>query len=378
MAGSPLPDRARILVRAARFAGLAAFCALAGLQPALAQDAGAGVAPAHRWLAETVCAHAGGRLTPGALTPGCSGERLRGVADLPLFERHDWPAAHEARQRPFGYQRSTSYLVARDDGSVEAVQTFDFGGGERGFGRFDGGRGDGGQVAALRGPAAVITMTEDGTGGVQWFTGSACRGRPEPSRAGWVLFAGEPQPGWSSLVAELRITRSPDECPARFDRSYTRWRLLPVDWPILFDGASDPSRPTLPSRETLVSEHFGGASLDAANHLERFYLLRGVGLARWERWEQTERSRRPNLEERAARLAASGRCPDIAGGEPPAQGWVRVDCRHWMNFVAVAADGAGDRSAVLAAPTPGRSADRPANARGFAWGRTMPQQEQSR
>lgn len=371
-----MPEPAFLILKAVRLAGAAALCALAGLPPAGALDGGAQAAPAHRWLAETVCEHAGGRLTPGVLAPGCPGERLRLTADVPAVERHDWPAAREARQRPFGYQRSASYLAARPDGSVEAVQTFDFGGGERGFGRFDAGRGDGGQVAALRGPAAVITMTEDGGGGVQWFAGAACRGGVEAARSGWVLFVGEPGPRWTSTVAELRVTRSPEECPARFDRSYTRWRLLPVDWPILFDGASDPSRPALPARETLVSEHFGGASLDAADHLERFYLLRGVGLARWERWEQLDRSRRPNLDERAARLAASGRCPDIAGGEPPALGWVRVDCRHWMNFVAVASGGA--ERAASAVSSSGRSPERPADARGFAWGRTLPQQEQSR
>ncbi|MGL4240837.1 MAG: hypothetical protein ACRCTI_06960, partial [Beijerinckiaceae bacterium] len=139
---------------------------------------------------------------------------------------------------------------------------------------------------------------------------------------------------WRTSIAALRITRAADDCPSAFDQSYTRWREQAADIPVLFDGRRDPERPDIPATAIIISEHFGGASPETADHMERFWLGQGLGLLRWERWEHGERSRRPNLDRRAGELSSSGRCPEITGSAAPSDGWQRIDCRMWTNFVS--------------------------------------------
>jgi hypothetical protein len=93
--------------------------------------------------------------------------------------------------------------------------------------------------------------------------------------------------------------------------------------------------------EALVSEHFGGADPAAADHLERFYFTRELGLTRWERWEQLGASRRPDLEARARRFADTGRCDPRPPPPERAERWRLVDCREWTTIVPAAAP-AGD------------------------------------
>ena len=81
-----------------------------------------------------------------------------------------------------------------------------------------------------------------------------------------------------------------------------------------------------------------GAGVEAADHLERFWFVRGLGLARWERWENTAKSRLTGRDRMAATIAESHRCPPIAFGEPPSNGWRLVDCRTWTNMVRAAPD----------------------------------------
>jgi hypothetical protein len=320
-AGSPLSER---------FAICAALAAVLLVVPASAARADADFT----YLTEIVCEAApGAPLVPMVLAQDCARPRLRGAADIVAVQRHDWPAAQEAQHRPQGYQRSISYAAQDRNGRKMAVQIFDFGGGDRRFGAFDAGRGDGGQVAVITSGAAHVSMTEDGTGGVQWFTGSSCRGETDAIRSGWLLFSQNRGTSWQSSVAALRTTRTSAECPTAFDASYTRWREVQIDWPVLFDGVRDPARPELPQVATIISEHFGGAQAAQADHMERFYLADGIGLIRWERWEQAGRSQRPELAERAGRLVRSGRCPEVEGSTPPAENWRRVDCRNWTNFV---------------------------------------------
>jgi hypothetical protein len=318
------PDCSRLVLT------LAITGAIGATEPAWAE-------PDLAFLAEAVCEAApGAPLEPLVLSLNCVRPRLRGLKDVVSMQRHDWPAAHEAAQRPQGYQRSNSYIVRDRSGRWLAVQTFDFGGGDRRFGVFDGGRGDGGQVAAISGGAAHVTMTEDGSGGVQWFTGSACRGEMEATRSGWLLFSQRREASWRESVASLRITRTSAECPTTFDRSFTRWREMQIDWPVLFNGRRDEARPALTQLATIISEHFGGQSDSGAGHMERFYLAAGAGLVRWERWEQAGVSKRPQIDQRAERLTGSGRCPEIDGSAAPGDSWRRIDCRMWTNFVDAA------------------------------------------
>jgi hypothetical protein len=288
------------------------------------------------YLVESVCLDRTGALVPSVLAPGCRGARHREEQDEIAQQRHDWPAEAERARRGGGYQRSVSFRLDTQATGPVAVQTFDFGGGERRFGAFDAGKGDGGQAVIVRDGVAIITMTEDGSGGVQWFAGAACRSAVEPLRSGWVLFGDLRDATWRETVARLRIARDASACPAAFDASFTRWTRVAMDWPVLFDGVIDTSRPTLAALDTIVSEHFGGGDREKADHLERFFLVRGLGLVRWERWEQVGRSRRSDIATRAERLLASGRCPHVGLSEAPSPAWRRIDCRTWTNFVTSA------------------------------------------
>ncbi len=95
---------------------------------------------------------------------------------------------------------------------------------------------------------------------------------------------------------------------------------------------------------TLISDHYGGARRDTADHVERFYFTRELGSTRWERWQNAAGNRRfsaAQIAELAMAIAASGRCSaaEMPGGGAP---MVMVDCREWTRIVPPA-DPAGDR-----------------------------------
>jgi hypothetical protein len=245
------------------------------------------------------------------------------------YRKHDWPGTADAAAKPAGYQASDS-LLGTLLGRPAILQTFDFGGGARAFVRMD--PGDGGQAVLLRDGTAASPLTQDGGDGVQWFQSPDCRasGGPAP---GW-LFAALPLSGaWQERVVRLNKSRGPDQCPTVFSESLTRWRTARIDLP--WREAATGAVSSAPA-EVLVSEHFGTGSIGTADHLERFWFARGLGLTRWERWEHTTRSRLPDRERMARLIAGSGRCPRIAFGEPPAAGWQLVDCRTWTNMVRAA------------------------------------------
>ena len=94
---------------------------------------------------------------------------------------------------------------------------------------------------------------------------------------------------------------------------------------------------------TLISDHYGGADRDTADHVERFYFTRELGGTRWERWQNARGNRQFSATEiarRAAWFAGTGRC---GAAEPPAGNapMVLVDCREWTRIVPPA-DPAGD------------------------------------
>lgn len=310
--------------------GFLLFAALVlGLaQPAVAQPSNGPLLP---WLVQSICIDAAGAPIPGLLPfeAACTHRApQRQGAPMP-YRRHDWPAAQQARGLPLGYQASDSVLGSLL-GTPAAVQTFDFGaGGGRRFGVFDRGHGDGGQVIPLGPGPAFIAMTEDGAGGVQWFLSPDCRqgGR---GWQGWLLAGPNLSETWNSRVVRLRIAPSPQACPTAFDASLTRFRRTRLALP--WRDAATGQVATIPV-DAIVSEHFGGAEIATAEHLERFVLARDLGMVRWERWENPAIARRPDLAQRAEVVQRQQRCPMLSISEPPAQGWQMRDCRHWTNFV---------------------------------------------
>ena len=280
------------------------------------------------YLAETVCPLANEQVDLKIKDASCARARLRLESDNPRSRRHDWPGIEDAAASPSGYQRSDAYLTSRS-GNPIAVQTFDFGTGGRAFGVFDKGKGDGGQVAEVDGPAAAFTLTEDGGDGVQWFAGPRCWGEGDPLTSGWLVFSSSLKEAWTQSIVRLQKVRSRADCPRSFSRSLTRWRRQLIDWPFLSEGRAR-ERIRL---DTLISEHYATEDIAHSDHLERFFLAKGIGLIRWERWQNLVRGNQ-GFDRQAEKLAASRRCPPVDGSLAPATAWVMIDCRTWTNIVA--------------------------------------------
>lgn len=257
------------------------------------------------------------------------------LGDRAEWRKHDWPDTRDANVRVLGYQASDSVFDPRFKFPV-IDQTFDFGDGNRRFGTLDRPGGDGGDAAALLDGAAWIFFTEDGGGGQQWFVAERCHDapRPEVRLESWLLFAGDVERGsWHEQLARLTIAKTPDACPTRFSNAYTRYRRDTIVVPVRINDGAKPQNTRAWPTDTIVSEHYGGRSIDAANHLERFYFGRGLGKYRWERWENLSKSTLRDNDERARTLADSGRCMPLPYSESPGADWAMVDCRTWTNLV---------------------------------------------
>ena len=127
------------------------------------------------------------------------------------------------------------------------------------------------------------------------------------------------------------------ECPARLNAALTRWRVAP------FTYRAGPGQGAPVTLATLISDHYGGADRDTADHVERFYFTRELGGTRWERWQNARGNKQfsaAEIAQRAASFAATGRC---GAAEPPAGNapMVLIDCREWTRIVPPA-DPAGD------------------------------------
>lgn len=272
---------------------------------------------------------------PRLPSPGSPGCRPQGIADRAGWRKHDWPDRRDPDGGGLGFQASDSVLD-RHLGFPLVVQTFDFGDDGRRFRTLDRGRGDGGDAAAVLDGAAWIFFTEDGGNGQQWFVAEACGTDPRPQARieSWLLFGADAAAGeWRDRLARLTIARSVVECPSRFSNAYTRYRrdTITVPFRIVRRGKATATRSQ--PVDTIVSEHFGGRSIEAANHLERFYFGRGLGKYRWERWEDRSKSKEPDLDGRARLMAQSGRCMPLPYSASPGESWTMVDCRTWTNLV---------------------------------------------
>jgi hypothetical protein len=274
------------------------------------------------------------------IEPACSHRHLQRAEDRAVYRKHDWPDRLDEPSTLLGYQASDSVLEHRG-GRAVVVQTFDFGTGGRTFGAFDAGRGDGGQVLLFVGDWASLAMTEDGGGGVQWFLGEACwsAGRGDDRFLGWLVFRRDVEASaWRDVVAKLNIATRPAACPGRYNDAFTRFRLVLVELPFRIVGGSPPEATLTVALDAIVSEHYGGRDMRAADHLERFYFARGLGLVRWERWANTAIAQPASVFEANRLLASTARCPPLSAQEVAAQGapaaaWLLVDCRTWTTLV---------------------------------------------
>src|SRR5436190_18312614 len=238
------------------------------------------------FLIQNVCLDARGAVITGVSpvdgNPACRNQRdLRPGERLP-YHKHDHPDRGDAR--PLGYQRHDSYPVETAGFGEVVEHSFDFGGfEERRFGVFD--RSDGGDIAVLSPGRVSFAATEDGGAGFQLFVGE-CSGpvTPDALTHSWILAefpADRPAPLQGETLARLNdLTVGHQEtCPTRFNAAFTRWHIAP------FRYRAVPGQGTPITLTTLISEHYGGARRETADHVERFYFTRELGGTRWERWQ---------------------------------------------------------------------------------------------
>ena len=344
---------ADLFLRAARSARLcrgdlpaAAFLVLLlGLAAARGEPAGT-AATVRDFMIQNVCLDQAGAVQTGRspVDPGggCASQRDLQPGERLPYHKHDHPSPEHRPFEPLGYQRHDSYPVETAGFGTVVEHSFDFGSGAgRRFGIFD--RDDGGDLAILSGGAVSFGATEDGGGGFALWVGE-CRGEITPAALtrSWIILEFEPSrpdPLRGETVARLNGVRGTRPgCPTRLNAALTSWQVAPF----AFRGAPGQGAPI--TLTTLVSDHYGGADRDTADHVERFYFTRELGGTRWERWQNARGNRQFSaavVAERAAWFAGTGRCSAAA---PPVGGatMVLIDCREWSH-IAPPADPLGDR-----------------------------------
>ena len=306
--------------------------------PLLGGTAGYAQAPGQAgpldFLVQSVCLDPAGKPTSTLpVDPACTTRRLQRSDDPAPYRKHDWPNVLGDPATPHGYQASDSVTMQRG-GRTLVVQTFDFGTNGRTFGTFDGGRGDGGQVALILGDWSSFVLTEDGGGGVQWFIGEGCRSAGPSDRRflSWLIFR-EPVAGtWQDGMARLNIAPNIESCPRRFNDAYTRYRRDAVEFPFRIVGPAR-VRDERHRLDVVVSEHYGGSNIPSADHLERFFFARGLGMVRWERWANGKVTRDRQAAAMATALAQTARCPALKDYGAPGRDWLLADCRTWTVMI---------------------------------------------
>lgn len=288
------------------------------------------------YVVQSICVDETGKPTSALpISDDCWQSRLQRSDDVSTYRKHDWPNDLGVPETALGYQASDS-VIQRRKSRVLVVQTFDFGTDGRVFGRFDGGGGDGGQVLMFVGDWASFAMTEDGGGGVQWFIGQGCRlsSNPDERFLSWLVFRDQLiANAWRTAVAKLNITSDPDVCPPRFNDAFTRYRLDRIEFPFRIIGTAAVVANVRRELRVIVSEHYGGTDIHTADHLERFFMAKGLGLVRWERWANGNVRQPPNVREAEQMLARTARCPAIEKYATPDRNWQLVDCRTWTTLV---------------------------------------------
>ncbi len=282
------------------------------------------------FLVQDVCVDAADVLKVG-ISPAdgperCPLRRNLKIGELLPYHKHDWPSATD-RNNPQGYHRSNNIPVRTRLFGTAVMQTRAFAGGDKSFGRLSFNQ-QGGDIYLFSDQSVAIGATQDPSG-VQIFYGPRCSNRDSPSRVldSWIIVDRSfslIQPG--STVA--RLTRDTSRC-WNPDHAFTSWKVKTVE----FRTSAGPR-----SMNTLISDHFGGSSREAADHLERFYYTREFGLLRWERWENLAGREQATHLRKAENLAASGRCDPVQEAPSNRGRWVFTACRQWTNIVPAHSD----------------------------------------
>ena len=319
---------------------------LLGLAAARAEPV-ATAATIRDFMVQNVCLDETGAVQTGRSpidAGGCPRQRDLRPGERLAYHKHDHPSPEHRQAEPAGYQRHDSFPVETAGLGTVVEHSFDFGTGGRRFGAFDRGS-DGGDVAIISsGSSGAVSFgaTEDGGSGFTLWVGE-CRGEvgPDALARSWLILEFDPsRPGplHGQAVARLNAVRgNRTECPARLNSALTSWRVAP------FAYRAGPGQGPAVTLELLISDHYGGADRDTADHVERFYFTRELGGTRWERWQNARGNKQFSaamIAQRAAGFAATGRCgaAEKPAGDAP---MVLIDCREWTAIVPPA-DPAGD------------------------------------
>jgi hypothetical protein len=294
------------------------------------------------FMIQNVCLDMAGAALSGrspADSGGCPAQRdLRPGESLP-YHKHDHSSPDQRAGAPLGYQRHDSFPVATAGAGTVVEHDFDFGAGDgKHFGVFDPSS-DGGDIVVLSSGAASIGATQGGGGGFELWSG----GCSDPITAAaltrsWVVLEYDPvRPGplQGETVARLNgVPGAQIACPTRLNAAFTTWRVEPFRYRAA-PGQGEPVTLT-----TLISDHYGGADRDTADHVERFYFTRELGGTRWERWQNPRGNRQFTAEKiarQAAWFASTGRCSPAPA--PSGAPMLLIDCREWTLVVPPAQPG---------------------------------------
>ncbi len=222
------------------------------------------------YLVQDVCLDPQGHVLLGVspVDAACAHHRDIRIGERLPYHKHDWASLDQRARLPFGWQRSDAFPVNMGQYGVAVAQIWDFADSERAFGRFD--KGDGGQIAFFSARSAAFGVTEDGGAGLQFFIGPKC-----DLRDSWIIVDSTFSPDRQGQTL-ARLTRRDYACPYILNSAYTQWHIQPMTFAAKSQGKEE--RKTL---STLISDHFGGRDPVSADHLERMYFTRDLGLTRW-------------------------------------------------------------------------------------------------
>ncbi|HVT26452.1 MAG TPA: hypothetical protein VHE81_00395 [Lacipirellulaceae bacterium] len=307
---------------------LATIIAVSAPIVAHAAEAPAGWELAYDFAVQDVCVDHNDRplvgISPADGTGKCPSHRNLRIGEKLPYHKQDWPSKEQAAAHPHGYQRQDDYpWSTRLFGTVVIQERIN-------LGKDADEESEGGGLEIFSDRTFASGLTE-AHAGIKYFYGPRCGSSDWRDKIAdsWVFVGRDFQLDRSgSLVS--RITRNLEQCPDRLSHSYTAWFTRPASFVVGSGGNQHQA-----TFVTLISNHFGGRSIDKAGDLERFYFTRELGLVRWERWESLGRRGEQGVDrpKMAQDLASSGRCAPIEGAPAKDGNWVMTRCRHWTNIV---------------------------------------------
>lgn len=246
----------------------------------------------------------------------CPSHRNLRIGEKLPYHKQDWPQSGDVNHAQ-GYSRNDEYPTTLGALGTVVVQERTLLEQQR----------SGGGLFIFSDKFAASGFTQDPSG-MQVFYGPNCDA-PNPAdrvKDAWIFMGRDVTIGGSGQTV-ARLTRFLRKCPNALASSFTRWHTETIKFRVGSPTGSQDVKPLV----TLVSDHFGGRELATADHLERFYFTRELGLIRWERWQNATRAKGASVQVEPVR---AGKCDSIEKRPESDEDWHMVKCRQWTNLVA--------------------------------------------